>query len=176
MQLRQFPDKNRFFDLAKSANAVPVCAEILADTVTPVTLLKTFYDNGQPLFLLESVEGGERWGRYSFLGISTRYRVRVFSEHISIDGNHQNMRQPHGGNPLALLKSMMARFRPARYPSCPISGAGWWVTLLTKWFHFLKISPTNGHLIRRWPTLSFRMNCLFSKISATHCSSSSPLF
>ncbi len=119
MQLRQFPDKNRFFDLAKSANVVPVCAEILADTVTPVTLLKTFYDNGQPLFLLESVEGGERWGRYSFLGISTRYRVRVFSEHISIDGNHQNMRQPHGGNPLALLKSMMARFRPASIPELP---------------------------------------------------------
>ena len=58
MQIRQFPDRERFSQLAEEGNIVPVCAEILADTDTPVSLLKKFYQSGKPIFLLESVEGG----------------------------------------------------------------------------------------------------------------------
>ena len=119
MLLRQFPQKDRFLELAQTADVVPVCAEILADTATPVTLLNTFYRHAKTLFLLESVEGGERWGRYSFLGISTRYRVRVFSDHVTIENESQRLEKPHDGDPLKVLKSLMARFRPAHIPELP---------------------------------------------------------
>jgi len=55
-----FPDRESFRKLALSANLVPVYREILADMETPVSAFKKI-DNG-------SVEGGEKWGRYSFLG------------------------------------------------------------------------------------------------------------
>ena len=77
MQIRQFPEKDMFRQLAKENNIVPVCTEILADTDTPVSLLRKFQGNGKPVFLLESVEGGEKWGRYSFLGISARCHLKV---------------------------------------------------------------------------------------------------
>ena len=59
MRLNQFPDKDQFTRLAKDHNVIPVCVEILADTETPVSLLKKFYSDKGPIFLFESVEGGE---------------------------------------------------------------------------------------------------------------------
>ena len=85
MRLSRFPDKKTFLDLARDYNVIPVCAEILADTDTPVGLLGKFYQGSGPVFLLESVEGGERWGRYSFLGTAVRCQLRVFNEVVRIE-------------------------------------------------------------------------------------------
>jgi anthranilate synthase component 1 len=54
--------------LARDCTVVPVCREVLADMETPVSVLNRFRDN-QNVFLLESMEGGETWGRYSFVGV-----------------------------------------------------------------------------------------------------------
>jgi anthranilate synthase component 1 len=67
MILNRFPEKDQYLRLAEKYRVVPVCAQILADTLTPVSLLGRFYEGRGPIFLLESVEGGERWARYSFL-------------------------------------------------------------------------------------------------------------
>ena len=61
MHIRQFPSLAQFRQLSETANVIPVCAEILADMETPVSLLKKFYHRQGSLFLLESVEGGEKW-------------------------------------------------------------------------------------------------------------------
>ena len=73
MRLKQFPDQGEFCRIAEQSNVVPVCLEILADTETPVSLMKKIYNEKDPAFLFESMEGGERWGRYSFLGASQSY-------------------------------------------------------------------------------------------------------
>ena len=92
MKLKEFPSWERFDALARTCNVIPVCREILADMETPVSLLKKCYDSGgkgprTPLFLLESVEGGEKWGRYSFLGTSARTHVKVFADLVTIAEN-----------------------------------------------------------------------------------------
>ena len=61
------PDFETFKQLAKEGNFIPVYAELLADMETPVTAYLKLKNEGFS-FLLESAEGGERWGRYSFLG------------------------------------------------------------------------------------------------------------
>ena len=66
-----YPDLETFKSLSLKGNLVPVYREILADTETPVSAAMKL--GGSPLFLLESVEGGEKWARYSFLG--SRYSV-----------------------------------------------------------------------------------------------------
>ncbi len=124
MKLKQFPSRDAFERMARTCNVIPVCREILADMETPVSLLKKCYHDGgrgprKPIFLLESVEGGEKWGRYSFLGTSARAHVNVFADHVAIRENGQVQRMPHDGDPLAVLKSFMQRFRPAEMADLP---------------------------------------------------------
>lgn len=116
---KNYPDKQAFLALAGKYNVLPLCVDILADTETPVSLLKKFYTGEGPLFLLESVEGGERWGRYSFLGTSARTQIQVFRENVVIKENGSVETIAHHGDPLAVLRSFMARFKPADMPELP---------------------------------------------------------
>jgi len=63
------PQLKEFEDLARSATLVPVVKTIMADLLTPVSAFLTISAGEQESFLLESVEGGERIGRYTFLGV-----------------------------------------------------------------------------------------------------------
>ena len=111
MQIRQFPEQDVFRRLAVENNIVPVCTEILADTDTPVSLLRKFQGNGKPIFLLESVEGGEKWGRFSFLGISARCHLRVYQDTVLIQENGDRRQVKHHNDPLEILKGYMDQFR-----------------------------------------------------------------
>jgi anthranilate synthase component 1 len=119
MLLNNFPKKDKFLTLTKKYNIVPVCREILADTETPVSLLKKFYKNKAPVFLFESVEGGERWGRYSFLGTSAKTHVQIFSQHVEIKANGKTKTITHNGYPKNILKDFMTKFSPATIPELP---------------------------------------------------------
>ncbi|MFP4649919.1 MAG: anthranilate synthase component I family protein [Desulfobacterales bacterium] len=119
MLLRQFPEKSEFAGYFRDHNVVPVCREILADMETPVSVLKKLYQNQSPAFLLESVEGGERWGRYSFLSTSARTRVRVYSDTVEIGKNGENETIAHHGDPLPVLRGLMQRYDPAVIPGLP---------------------------------------------------------
>ncbi len=124
MKLRDFPSREQFDTLARTCNVIPVCREILADMDTPVSLLKKCYDDGEqgartPIFLLESVEGGEKWGRYSFLGTSARTHVKVFADQVTITENGREDKIYHGGDPLGTLRSFMGRFQPAEMAELP---------------------------------------------------------
>ena len=119
MQVNQFPDQATFVKLAENHNVIPVVREILADTETPVSLMKKVYQNSGPFFLLESVEGGERWGRYSFLGISARTQIRVFRSTVEISEFGPSRSIPHEGDPLGILREYMQDFRPATVAGLP---------------------------------------------------------
>ena len=71
-----FPSKDEYLSLAQSYDLVPVCEEFLADRETPVSVLERFADRPN-VFLLESMEGGERWGRYSFVGVDPELFLEV---------------------------------------------------------------------------------------------------
>ena len=145
MLLNRFPDQGRFFALAQSANVVPVCAEILADTETPVSILKKIYKQGSPVFLLESAEGGERWGRYSFLGASARTRVRVYRQRVEIEENGMIETRSHDSNPLPVLRDIMARYTPAEMPELPRFWGG-----LVGYFTYETVSFFEA-IENRWP-------------------------
>ncbi len=118
MLLKQFPDKETYCQLSNQYNVIPVCMEILADTETPVSLLNKFHGKG-PVFLLESVEGGERWGRYSFLGTSARSHIRIFSDHVEIIQNQETEKILHHGKPLSVLRNLMKSYTPAIIDDLP---------------------------------------------------------
>ena len=62
------PSASEIQSYAKDYSMIPLCREIYADIITPITLLRKLAQSSDRYFLLESVENGERWGRYSFLG------------------------------------------------------------------------------------------------------------
>jgi anthranilate synthase component 1 len=119
MRLQHFPDKAAYRRLAGEYNVIPVCVEALADTDTPVSLLRKLDRRRQPLFLFESVEGGERWGRYSFLGFSAYGHVRVLRDEVRVSTPQQTERVPHRGAPFTVLRELMQRFRPAEINGLP---------------------------------------------------------
>ena len=101
------PSFTEFKELSKRGNLVPVYREILADEETPVTALLKIRKRPYA-FLLESVEGGEKWGRYTFLGADPLAVVRVKPEEVQVRSNGNLMQIPHGGDPLAVLKELLA--------------------------------------------------------------------
>jgi anthranilate synthase component 1 len=71
-----YPDAQEYARLAREYDLVPVFKEVLADMETPVSVLQRFGDC-ENAFLLESMEGGETWGRYSFVGVDPRLLLEV---------------------------------------------------------------------------------------------------
>jgi anthranilate synthase component 1 len=124
MILSRFPDIRRFKDLAETHNIVPVCIRILADTHTPVSILMKCRKKGTECFLLESVEGGERWARYSFLGIRPHGRVQVFADHVKLVTRLNTPEEicrtiAHDNDPLAVLRDILQAYDPAPMPELP---------------------------------------------------------
>ena len=104
------PSLEQFESLAQRGNLIPVAREILADLDTPLSLFRRL-DDGRTSFLLESVEGGEKWARYSFLGtgawatFSARDREVTWIEQV--DGERREERVTVSGDPLAFLRDKL---------------------------------------------------------------------
>ena len=80
------PSREEFRALAKDYTVVPVWAEVLADLETPVAAFAKLVGD-EPGFLLESVEHGERWSRFSFVGRHPRATLTLTDGTISVDGD-----------------------------------------------------------------------------------------
>ncbi len=112
------PSFEEFQQLAQKGNLVPVYREILADEETPVSALMKI--GRQPYaFLLESVEGGEKWGRYTFLGADPRAVFRVRPGGVEVHENGSVTQMGPGEDPLACLKALMSRYRPVSPAGLP---------------------------------------------------------
>lgn len=70
-----FPSYEEAKAYEKEYNMIPVCKEIYADIVTPITLLRRLKEIDSRYYLLESVEGGKQWGQYSFLGVNPLLQI-----------------------------------------------------------------------------------------------------
>ncbi len=119
MILEQFPDKQTFSSLSAGHTVIPVCKRILADMDTPVSILKKFFKKDKECFLLESVEGGERWARYSFMGVSAFGSIKIFKNHVLIETKKETREIPHEGDPLAVIRDYSKTFKPAFISELP---------------------------------------------------------
>ncbi|MBN2300988.1 MAG: anthranilate synthase component I [Lentisphaerae bacterium] len=99
-----YPCKEDFVSLAGEYDLVPVYKEILADIETPVSVLQRFADR-ENVFLLESMEGGEKWGRYSFIGIDPELLLDVGHESGST-GKLEELRKIYGNLRVAGIEGL----------------------------------------------------------------------
>ncbi|MBI4715911.1 MAG: anthranilate synthase component I, partial [Nitrospirae bacterium] len=113
-----FPSFDEFSRLSKQGNLIPVYREILADLETPVSAFLKI-DDGRFAYLLESIEGGEKWGRYSFLGSHPSLILKGTGDGvrlISSSGEEERFSDP---DPLQTVQRVMARYRPVKVPGLP---------------------------------------------------------
>src|SRR5215813_1254091 len=117
------PEFDEFCALAAQGNLVPVYREILADLETPVSaFLKV--DRGGDAFLLESVEGGEKWARYSFLG-GAPDRVLWSKDGVLHDGPPRGPFATRAiDDPLSAVRDILQRYRPVPVRGLPRFAGG----------------------------------------------------
>ncbi|CAH2031594.1 anthranilate synthase component I [Trichlorobacter ammonificans] len=112
-----FPDFAEFSRLAGTGNLVPVYREIMADMDTPVTAFRKI-DDGCRSFLLESIEGGEKWGRYSFLGSNPSLVVRSRGDRVEVLENG-TLTTSTCEDPTRVVREIIGRYRPVEVAGLP---------------------------------------------------------
>ena len=125
-----FPAKEAFLKLAGEGNLIPVCCRLLADFETPLSAYQKLRGPTQS-FLLESVEGGEHVGRYSFLGCNPRAVIRQHGNRVEVlkhgrvtevfltgPGSEAYTRQQVRDG-LEVVERALAKYRPVNVPGLP---------------------------------------------------------
>ncbi len=102
---------------AQGYNRIPLVLETFADLDTPLSLYIKLA-NQRYTFLLESVVGGERFGRYSFIGLPAKLRIRARSRDIEVEDDGGAIERHHG-DPLAFIGDFLRRYRAAPQPGLP---------------------------------------------------------
>lgn len=121
------PSEEEFAAKANEGNLIPVYTELMADFETPVSVYAKLKANGEPAFLLESIEGGSTLNRYSFIGCQPRKQIAIYlggkTEILHRDGRQEHFATPD--DPLEILEKEMEQYRPVKLPGMPrfIGGA-----------------------------------------------------
>lgn len=112
------PDCERIQTLAHEYRIIPIGREIYADVITPIALLRKFSGLSKRYYLLESIEGGEKWGRYSFLGFDPVMRVFCKEHTVTIEKNGE-VREIQTNHPYDVLREIQRAYKSPRIPGMP---------------------------------------------------------
>jgi len=113
-----FPSLPEFTSLAAGHSHVPVCREVVADLDTPLSLYRKTA-RGPYTFLLESLEGGERWGRYSIIGMDPLLVFCQRREQVSVIKAGRSDIWQSSLDPLDQLQELLSAFSPAPVAGLP---------------------------------------------------------
>jgi anthranilate synthase component I len=115
------PDQESFVRMAGQAGLVPVYRTIIADLDTPLTIYAKVNGRSRHSFLFESMEGGEKWGRYSFIGLDPLVTFASRGGAVTVADRRagETSRRRDGVNPLRELRTLLASFKPSRAPGLP---------------------------------------------------------
>ena len=117
------PEFDEFCTLARQGNLVPVYREVLADLETPVSAFLKI-DEGGDAFLLESVEGGEKWARYSFLGVAPELVLSSKGRMVTEARAGQAPASREVADPLDAVRELLQRYRPVAVKGLPRFSGG----------------------------------------------------
>jgi anthranilate synthase component 1 len=115
--MRHRPTLDEFAALARGSSLVPVYRQLFGDTLTPVSAFCKIQEEG-PAFLFESVVGGERLGRYSFLGSGPFLTIQAHDRTVTVCDGLSETKKDHS-DPLRLLEELVAKHRAPHVPGLP---------------------------------------------------------
>ncbi len=105
-------------------NRIPVVCEVLADLDTPLSVYLKLVGDQPYGYLFESVQGGEKWGRYSIIGLPCRTQLRVKDGQIEIREHGEVVESLYSDDPLAFIEQFQSRYRVPELPGLPRFSGG----------------------------------------------------
>ncbi len=124
-------------------NRIPFVCEVLADLDTPLSCYLKLAA-GPYSYLFESVQGGEKWGRYSIIGLPARRVLKVFGHRIVVEHDGAVVEEAEAADPLAWIERFQARYRVAEHPDMPRFAGG-----LVGYFGYDTVRYIESKLARR---------------------------
>jgi len=116
------PNLPDFLQLARDATLIPVVKSVSADLLTPVSAFLSVAEREPYAFLLESVEGGEKIGRYTFLGVRPYMRLSGSGNQVVLERGRR--RESRSGGAIAALRDVLRQHVPAKLAGLPPFTAG----------------------------------------------------
>lgn len=107
---------------AEEYKKIPICREIYADMITPISIAQKLSAKNEPFFLLESVEGGEKWARYSFLGFENSLRIACKEGMVEITGEYE--KQIKTQKPFDVLREVLSENKAPKIEGMPPFAGG----------------------------------------------------
>ncbi len=117
-----YPSLEEAKKLSEQFNFIPVCCEIFSDFRTPIAVLKNISIISKQYYLLESVEGEEKWGRYSFLGYNPLLQVKCIDGITTIIRGSTS--ETYERNPNYVLRELINEYRSPKLASLPPFAGG----------------------------------------------------
>jgi anthranilate synthase component 1 len=111
------PNLNEFKEKTREGNLIPVYREILADLETPLSAFLKL--KGKAGFLLESIEGGEKWARYSFLGSTPSMIIEGKGKSITIRRGKEKVKRKFINDPLEVISDELTKYKPVKTEGLP---------------------------------------------------------
>ena len=111
------PSSNEIEVLAKEYSIIPICKEIYADIITPITLLRKISQISKRYYLLESIEGGEKWGRYSFLGFDPILHITCKNKKVTIQDGEEKVIPTE--TPFEVLRELLEKYKAPKLTDMP---------------------------------------------------------
>lgn len=103
---------------SRDFNRVPLVREVFADLDTPLSAYLKLADEPYS-YLFESVQGGEKWGRYSIIGMASGTRIKVFGKLVRVETDGLPAEEREVRDPLEFIEAYLAEFRVAEAPCLP---------------------------------------------------------
>ena len=104
--------------IVKGFNHIPISREVVVDTATPLALYLKLANNPYSYFL-ESVQGGEKWGRYSFIGLAADTVIKVNNYEIRLEKNGKIIQEFEVEDPLVWIEEYQKKFIVPQLYSLP---------------------------------------------------------
>lgn len=101
----------------KDYDMIPLCKEIYADIVTPISLLRRLKEIDSKYYLLESVEGGKQWGRYSFLGVNPLLQISCKNGFVTMKSGA--IQTTEKKDAMDALRQLLSQYRSPKLPDMP---------------------------------------------------------
>ena len=142
--------------------SIPISLELFSDIKTPIEVLKCLKDTGRKCYLLESVEGGEKWGRYSFLGFDPTLSVKCLNGEVTVKNGRS--KETVTEEPLEMFREILAEWKSPQLDFLP-NFTGGFVGYVS--YDFVKYTEKNLVLKNNNPEEFDDLNLmLFDKIIA----------
>ncbi|OJU16550.1 MAG: anthranilate synthase component I [Clostridiales bacterium 43-6] len=118
-----YPSLSQAKALSEGYDLVPVAYEMLADTHTPINLFLSMKETESSCFLLESVDNGEQWGRYSFIGMDSKAEIKIKDFVVTVKENNMKIQQ-RIDNPIQYITDYLNQYKSPKVENIPKLSGG----------------------------------------------------